>query len=285
MPIERANLDGCQAVLSQVGAAIDAAAEAVAGESEALHKLSDLNDFSAKRDMALETTGAAISRLVDLCEGLKTAGLSVRSTAAQVLENYARDDYPVTQEGISKLTDQAIRCDSLVQPLYLDPYLFASAVRSASVDLSPNTVPMPSIARQNPEDMYAQSILTRTSLYLKQLREKEEDEWFYGAMGALGETANYLQEYINDLMNIREAIDAEAFKELAIRTMDNPATEEAFVNSVNSMEARSHAVSTMLGSLRGIHSFFVEVLDALRKTETSILDAYAIYIAAQHITF
>lgn len=285
MPIERANLDGCQAVLSQVGAAIDAAAEAVAGESEALHQLSNLNDFSAKRDTALETTGAAISRLMDLCEGLKTAGLAVRSAAAQVLENYARDDYTVTQEGISKLTDQAIRCDSLVQPLYLDPYLFASAVRSASVDLSPNTVPMPSITRQNPEDMYAQSILTRTALYLKQLREKEEDEWFYGAMSALGETANYLQEYINDLMNIREAIDAEAFKELAIRTMDNPATEEAFVSSVNSMEARSHAVNTMLGSLRCIHSFFVEVLDVLRKTETSILDAYALYIEAQHITF
>lgn len=286
MPVfEMVSLAPSEASLERLKSGIDMTAEAVVGASESLEALKDTSQFVDKKENAI----AAVGRLADVATTLPSmlaeAGSLLKDVTFTILEGYVDNARPITEEGLAKCDRCAIRCDSLKQPRYLDPYLFAKNVRASSVDLSPDTVSVESISRMNPEDMFVTTILTRTYLYLVRLREREEEEWFYGAVSALAETAEYLGGMVNDSHDILEAIRAPQFQDLAIATLQNPATEESYLNSITSMQKSVKQISNAKDLLSGMVAFYQNYVSLLKDTQEAILEAYQKYIESNQITF
>ena len=250
----------------------------------ALNELMNASDFPTKRDTASEALSGLVSAVNDLPVMMGDAGINLKQGIFQILEGYVSNDYPVTQEGLGKLQDETIRCDSLVQPRYLDPYYFATNVRGhVEDDLS--VVSMEEISRYNPEDMYATSILTRTTLYLQELRAKEEEEWFYSATDILAQYASRIEDKVSDLQNILEAIGSKEFEALAIKTIDNPATEVTFASGVTQMLECVKNVDKCLAYTQGMIDFYLDVEKLLEDTEPAILEAYQLYCKSNQISF
>ena len=250
----------------------------------ALNELMNASDFPTKRDKASEALSGLVSVVNDLPVMMGDAGVNLKQGIFQILEGYVANDYPVTQEGLGKLQNETIRCDSLVQPRYLDPYYFATNVRG-HVEDDVSVVSMEEISRYNPEDMYATSILTRTTLYLQELRVKEEEEWFYSATDILAQYASRIEDKVSDLQNILEAIGSKEFEALAIKTIDNPATEATFASGVTQMLDYVKNVDKCLAYTQGMIDFYLEVEKLLEDTEPSILEAYQLYCKSNQISF
>lgn len=286
MPVfEMVSLAPSEASLERLKSGIDMTAEAVVGASESLEALKDTNQFVDKKEAAISTVGNLASVVSNLPGMLAEAGSVLKDVTFRILEGYVDNTYPITEEGLGKCDRCAIRCDSLKQPRYLDPYLFAKNVRASSVDLSPETVSVESISRMNPEDMFVTTILTRTYIYLVRLREREEEDWFYGATFALTESSEYLGSMVNDIHDILEAIRAPQFQDLAIATLQNPATEESYLSSIDAMQKSIKQISNTRDLLAGMTSFYQNYVTLLKDTQDSILEAYQKYIESNQITF
>lgn len=250
----------------------------------ALNELMNVNKFPDARGKANEVLSEFISAMSDLPVMMKDAGVNLKQGIFQILEGYVSNEYPVSQEGLGKLQKETIRCDSLVQPRYLDPYYFATNVRGhAEDDLS--VVSMEEVSRYNPEDMYATSILTRTTLYLQELRAKEEEEWFYSTTDVLAQYAYHIEDSMSDLQNILEAIGSKEFEALAIKTIDNPASEESFTRGVSGMLDCVKKMDKCLSYTQSMISFYLEVQKLLEDTESSILKAYDLYCRSNQVSF
>lgn len=275
-----------EASLGGLKSGIDMAATAAVGASKSLEALRDTSNFPSKKVEAMSALQAAIDCLSNLRSFLAQAGMAIKGYAFETLEGFAVPEHPITRELVDRLGKQTIRCDSLRQPRYLDPYLLAMAVRNISpTGLSANSVPVESYTRHNPEDMYSVSILSRTYLYLVHLREKEEEQWFYGIMSALSELVQLVDPYIADLHNIKESLAAEQFNTLAIRAIDNPALEESLLSSIAGMTACTHKVEGFLSIVDAMHGFYMDVVQALADTFDAIVEAYGQYCEVDGTTF
>lgn len=251
-----------------------------------LNSFRDINRFAEKRQACIDSLTALSDNFHYVVEDLSNCGYLIETAFFDIFEGYLEPgDIPVTTETIGKLKGESIRNDSLQEPLYLDPYIFATAVRSNAVNLSVDSAPIEAFTHRNPEDMYAETILTRTTLYLALLREKEQQEWFYSAASMFKELSESALKCEQMIYEMKEALQSDQMEEAALKIVGNAAYENQFIAWVDTLIKTNENVSNALASTKDKAYFFANVTALMEPTQAAIHEAYDLLVEANGITF
>lgn len=252
--------------------------------SAAIERLQDCKNFPVDRENAVnvisELTNATGTQTISL---LKEIGLAIEGEAHLALHD---DGYEITGAGLTQVNSW-LPSNCLDQFAYLDPFKYASAVHETdAIATLVETVHPEKFMHVEPNEMHARQVLTRTFGYIQVLMENGEDDWVWSTFRMGCEAAEIFETSIQkELHEMSDAISSEAMQELAIATIDNPATMDKYIACVENMMNSLRNINHFIGVMSGLMDYYRELHTCLVQTREAVGEAYKCYLNDTAIAF
>ena len=255
--------------------------------SAAIERLQDCNNFPADRD-------TAVNAIDELAQATGTPTISLLTEIGKAIEGEARlalhDDYDgergITGAGLTQVNSW-LPTDRLDQFAYLDPFKYASAVHNAeTISTLVETVHPNTFMHVEPNEMHARQVLTRTYAYIQVLMENGEDDWVWATFRMGCEAAEIFETSIQkQLHEMSEAISSAEMQQLAIATINNPATMNSYIACIEGMMDSIRNINHFIGVMSGLVDYYKELHDCIVQTREAVGEAYKCYLNDTAIQF
>ena len=282
MPINMTNGDALVTAIGVLTGRIDAIAAATAGVSSSISVLKNLDqdiDFpSALRD-AVDKTYELGSLVNDgMINEIEAVSVAAHAFFADVMVNYVEDGCEINEDGLHKVHG-TLPTNSLHQWRYLNPHLFADMVhRATNANEVVSTVLVDACCMDAPEDMYAESILKRTTFYVRELMNSEDYSWLEDAICIASDFAlKGKTEVLPVYQNLRDALENPALKEAAIRALGDESIRVPYMTSIQNMADACVIFTQFANTILGMCGIYTDLYKALKDTAEAIDAAYKIY--------
>jgi hypothetical protein len=217
----------------------------------------------------------------DLAATFRQLEVEARAVAQQVFEG--DPEVRLDTEILGRMTEY-LPFDSLEQHRCLKLYDWAKAVHDgAGVVWS---VKASDYLWGTGEALHSRVVLTRTKVFLQELRDTDEVEWFYSAVGLIGELGATVQNSIMpDIQSIMEALDSRELTEAAAAMVDDPNQETAILTMAEQMVAALKGVGTFCDVAKDAVLFYEDLCQCMIQSYESIDMAMSYYEAAGAVRF
>lgn len=206
--------------------------------------------------------------------------------ASLTLEGFQEDDTPITRDALAAI-DEWLPSNTLHQPSYLKLFEFAQAANAVyrEKDEDPINLNAKDFMYVSPDDMHVRTILTRTVIYMQELRARDEADFFYVTCRVGESTVLQLESAHCTLLELQAALQSDELQAAAIRCLSEPGFAKNYEMSIALMLQALDKVLAQLQEALTVVAYYNNLCDALRETNETISAAYQIYRDRQCITF
>jgi hypothetical protein len=288
MPIETSGaLQQSSAYLSGLKAVIEEASSATCAAYDAIANVKDYGSFDTAKPAAIAAVDTALASLTDeVATNFRLCGETLNGAAHAIFEGVAPEEDPITEDGLSKV-DEYLPTNSLHQPAYLEIHDLAQAIHEAMqngqnpADVEPND-----FMYRDPNQMHGRTILTRTVIFMKRLREAEESDWVYSIFNMLEGISTQIEQTIRPtLFEIKDALESDQLRAAAIELLNDPTNEQAYLNTIDLMLKGVGVACGYLAEVKKAVEFYEKLIGCLTETDDTIAKAYVLYKEANETTF